>query len=124
MKVRFWFVLAALFVFCAALPFSVYADDAAASVPLESGVVSDVVAASSVPAASSVVPASASVSSDSSGASVLLAASSSPAASPVAVIWDKPFTDYSPTEGYLFLLFVIACIVVFFKTFEWGVIRV
>ena len=74
------------------------------------------------------VSSAASAASDSSASSVAAgnepAASSVPASTPAPVIWDKPFSDYTPTEGYLFLLFVLACVVVFYKIFEWGIFHV
>ncbi len=34
---------------------------------------------------------------------------------PDPTIWDKPFNDYTPTEGYLLLLFTAAASVLLFK---------
>ena len=39
---------------------------------------------------------------------------------PVPTIWDKPFTDYTPTEGYLCLLFILFLSVCAFKLFKGG----
>lgn len=39
-----------------------------------------------------------------------------------ATIWEKPFEEYTPTEGYLFLLFVLALTCVFYRIFKKGVL--
>lgn len=40
---------------------------------------------------------------------------------PAYTIWDKPFAEYSPTEGYLFLLFVLVLSFCSFKIFKGGI---
>ena len=39
-----------------------------------------------------------------------------------ATIWEKPFEEYTPTEGYLFLLFVLALTCIFYRIFKKGVL--
>lgn len=39
---------------------------------------------------------------------------------PPPTIWDKPFAEYTPTEGYLFLLFVLILSACAFKLFKGG----
>lgn len=39
-----------------------------------------------------------------------------------STIWEKPFDEYTPTEGYLFLLFVLALVCVMFRIFKGGII--
>lgn len=41
---------------------------------------------------------------------------------PVYTIWDKPFEEYTPTEGYLFLLFVLTFAALAFKLFKGGIL--
>ena len=37
-------------------------------------------------------------------------------------IWDKPFEEYTPTEGYLFLIFTVILMYCGFKIFRGGVL--
>lgn len=39
-----------------------------------------------------------------------------------ATIWEKPFEEYTPTEGYLFILVVLALTCVFYRIFKKGVL--
>lgn len=41
---------------------------------------------------------------------------------PVDTIWNKPFEDYTPTEGYLFLIFTVILMYCGFKIFRGGVL--
>lgn len=51
----------------------------------------------------------------------LLAEDGENATDPVYTIWDKPFTEYTPTEGYLFLLFVLVLAYSAFNLFKGGI---
>lgn len=42
--------------------------------------------------------------------------------SQVETIWDKPFEDYTPTEGYLFLIFTLILVYLGFRIFKGGVL--
>lgn len=37
-------------------------------------------------------------------------------------IWDKPFEEYTPTEGYLFLIFTLILVYLGFRIFKGGVL--
>ena len=39
-----------------------------------------------------------------------------------ATIWEKPFEEYTPTEGYLFILVVLALTCIFYRIFKKGVL--
>lgn len=47
-------------------------------------------------------------------------ADSMPESTAAPTIWDKPFEEYTPAEGYLFLLFVLAVSCIAFKLFRRG----
>lgn len=40
----------------------------------------------------------------------------------VETIWDKPFEEYTPTEGYLFLIFTLILVYLGFRIFKGGVL--
>lgn len=40
---------------------------------------------------------------------------------PEPTIWDKDFNEYTPTEGYLFLMFVLLLTSMVFKLFKGGI---
>ena len=42
--------------------------------------------------------------------------------SQVETIWDKPFEEYTPTEGYLFLIFTLILVYLGFRIFKGGVL--
>lgn len=47
-------------------------------------------------------------------------ADSTPESTAAPTIWNKPFEEYTPAEGYLFLLFVLAVSCIAFKLFRRG----
>ena len=110
--------MALVFISCCAIP--CFAEDSpsvvsspAVSVPDSSVSVvsSDSIVASSAAPDSAASSGSISSSTVSSVVSVVpAAAASSVSASSSPTIWEKPFSGYTPTEGYLFICSVLLCL--------------